>query len=419
MNDPRRMPSLVIPFTALGLGVGWLWVGLLASPVVHAVPADKELPAAVVAGLAAALVGVVAGRRCGPEAARVAPWRTRLRYAFLVLVGGLGAGLFARPTAAGAIAGVAGAALFLPLGAMVLGASRRAARARLGSIVAGADARAPVAILLATAAVASVVAAPDWSAVMEGSAGEAPFALHVARAAAAGVLVLILADVLAWRRLARARAAAATMAACSCGDALQDPRVPRVDLGLGRAIRARLARGAAAYRSRDRAVELIVGSHLRARAAVVRAIGRDVFALAVVGAALAVHGVLGGPRGAVALRDLLCDAGDRWQCGAAILERGCEAGRGADCRVLAAGLDAYDSPAFAPGRAIQLRVRACALGDQASCGDLPAPDLLDAVDACMRGSRDGCARATASFEEAGDLLRAHAFLQRGTSASKL
>jgi hypothetical protein len=419
MDDRRRMPSLVIPFAVLGSAVGWICARLIASPLLGALwpglRPDASLFAgmayALFAGVAAAFVAVIAERYCGPDAARLAPWTTRLRFGFLVMAAGVGVGAVGRTTELGVLAGLGGAAAFLPLGALVLGASRRAARARLGSIVAGTDRRAIQVLLAATLAVASVASAMDRPAAAQGRVPPlSAIAMAVAAAGAAAILVLTLVDLLALGKLARAGAAARTMAVCDRADTLGD--VPQVDLGLGHAVRARVERGGAAYRSRDRAVELVVGSPRRARAAVIHAIGRGAFALAVAAGAIAVHVVAGGPRGSLTLRTLLCDAGDRWQCGAAHLERDCDGGDGASCRVLAGLLESDGAPELAPDRAIALFARGCDLGDDASCRVLPDPAVRGAVAACMRGARVACAAAAASFEDAGEPERASYFGER-------
>jgi hypothetical protein len=171
-------------------------------------------------------------------------------------------------------------------------------------------------------------------------------------------------------------------------------------------VRARIGKDGTVYRSRERVVELVVGSHRRARAALLRAIGDGVFTLAVASAAIAVHLVAGGPRGPLTLRTLLCDAGDRWQCGSALLERECDAGDGATCRALAAVFDSDPAPHLAPGRAIALLARGCDLGDAASCRALPDPDVQRAVAACMHGVRGDCAEAASRFEASGEPVRA-------------
>ena len=70
-----------------------------------------------------------------------------------------------------------------------------------------------------------------------------------------------------------------------------DPSVPRVDLGLGDDVASRLARSAAAYRGRDRAVELVQGNPAQALGALRRAVRRGGTSLALMGVILGAHGL--------------------------------------------------------------------------------------------------------------------------------
>src|SRR5262245_10811336 len=100
MRADRRMPSLVLPFALVGLAAGWLFAGLLANPLLHRLPPGRQGAAALAAGAAGVLVGVLLSRFAGPEAARRAPWITRLWFGAVLLASGAGAGLVvkARPS---------------------------------------------------------------------------------------------------------------------------------------------------------------------------------------------------------------------------------------------------------------------------------------------------------------------------------
>lgn len=407
------MPSLLLPFTAIGLAAGWLVADLLAHPAVHRLPLDRRGPAALAAGVVGGLLGIALGRLAGPDTARAAPWRTRLRFGGVTLAVGAGAGLAAVPSPSGALAGALAALAFLPVCAAVLAAARRAARARLGSIIAGADRRAIWVILAATLAATTVVAALDWPAASAGDAAPPHVALGLAAGAGALIAALAAVDVLALFRVARARASEPTLAPRPADEpALVDTRVPQLDMGLGGRVRARLSRNAAAYRYQARVVGLVVGSHARARTALVHALTRSAFALAIVGASLAVHHVAAGPHGGPAMRRVACSLGDDLTCLWVQQGPGCEVGTGGACRALAERYDREGERVYDPGRALYLLERGCAMGDERSCDELPSESIRASVRGCMRGSPGECALAADAFARVKEPFREAYFARR-------
>lgn len=407
------MPSLVLPFALVGLAAGWLSAGLLSNPLLHRLPPSRQSVAALAAGAAAALVGALLSRFAGPEAARRAPWATRLWALAVLLMSGAGAGLVVKPRPFGALGGLLAAAAFLPVFAAVLEAARRAARARLGSIVAGADRRAIAVILLSALAVTTLGALLDWPASAAGEASAPRVALALAAFAGASVAALFAADVRALVRLGRARASMEAMDPRDPGEsALADDRVPRIDLGLGAEVRARLARGTSVYRYQDRVLSLIVGSADRARAALIRALGRGALAMGVIAAVLVAHGIAAGPRGMLAYCEIGRAPGGVSVCRAIMDEDACEAGNGARCRDIAHLLERDDAPPVNPGRAILLLRKGCELGDQVSCDELPAAPIQRSVKACMEGGAEACASLAARFAVANEPSREAYFADR-------
>ncbi|HVK66350.1 MAG TPA: hypothetical protein VM694_17825 [Polyangium sp.] len=325
MADGSRFPKLAPPFAITGAAAGWLSAGLLANPLLGVTYDEVKPLAALGTTLIAAATGVLLKKLClgwrywyeleasDPESRS----RTdRIGYhVFIVLLAGAAAGALVAGlddahggTLGGAVSGAVSAVLFLPVCLLVLASARRAQRARLGSIVAGSDRRAVWGILAAALSAATLLAALDWPAARMDEV-EPPFpALFILLATALVTLVVLAADL---RALKRAQVALAPgLQADEEGAApLVDPSVPRVDLGLGDDVASRLARSAAAYRGRDRAVELVQGNPAQALGALRRAVRRGVTSLALMGVILGAHGLAHASFVAALYVHVRCDTG--------------------------------------------------------------------------------------------------------------
>jgi MFS family permease len=304
MADASRFPDLAIPFTIVGAAAGWLSAGLIQNPLLG-FPMSRPLTTAV-AALLALLTGIVIKRLCvgrrysyeigDPDPDARPPTDRWIVHAVVVLLAGAICGVviatvtprYNSYVAACALSGALCAAVFVPVCLAVVAAARRAQRARHGSLVASADRRAVWGILALTLAVTTLEALPDWPASALGDA-PAPLAVVAAVLAAGGAtLVILRAD---RRALAEARAAIGAGLSADepdAGDA-EDPGVARVDLGLGDALSAQVARGAAAYRHRARTLSMVKGNPDRALAALDRAVRRGVVSLGVLAAMIAMH----------------------------------------------------------------------------------------------------------------------------------
>jgi hypothetical protein len=379
--DPMRtrttIPALAPPFAIVGLAAGWLSDGLLANPLVGIAAHNNQLAAAAASAAVGWALGVVLTRRM---AARDALGATPLRWPVLcamVAAGGAAAGCFVGGlelgTMNGALTGAGNGALsalaFVPVCALVLSFARRADRARQGSIVAASDRRAVWGILATALAVTTLAAAADWPAAQRHAASEPWAAAAMAAGAGLAVLAILLADVAAFARVARA--VRGDLALRDPDDARVADDVPALDLGLGEDVRARLTRGAGAYRSRDRAVALVLGSTGEARGALGWALLRGVVGLSLVAAVASGHRWGRGVDALVAydtqrcehLRSSCYDAG-LILSGAAValplplarperpaaedvhraehlFERACEGGEIRACRALVASLDTH------------------------------------------------------------------------------
>jgi hypothetical protein len=89
--------------------------------------------------------------------------------------------------------------------------------------------------------------------------------------------------------------------------------VARLDLGLGEGILARVARGAAAYRQRERTVALVRGSPVLALHALQRSVRRGTVGLVVIGAVGVAHAAAALTPAKLGY-DLRCRLGDGWAC---------------------------------------------------------------------------------------------------------
>jgi hypothetical protein len=103
----------------------------------------------------------------------------------------------------------------------------------------------------------------------------------MAAAAAVVVLWVLIADARAFRRVTRL--GRADLEERDPREARDAGAVPSIDLGLGEAVHARVARAANAYRSRSRPLALLLGSAADARAALGRALLRSAAGLVIIG----------------------------------------------------------------------------------------------------------------------------------------
>jgi hypothetical protein len=384
------MPRLVYPFTLVGAAAGWLSAELLDNPLLDFTASHGGAFAAACSGVIGALVGLVLQRRCEPREAFVSTSAMWMQLALAVLAGAAASGgltgAFAfgneRGVASGILAGLAAGLAFLPVCVLVVAAARRAARARLGSLVAGADRRELWALMLAALAVTTAAGFPDWM------AGRTPIvAVALAGASLLAVVVLLAGDARAAIAVRRAARSAEQMELRDADAEEAEGAIPAVDLGLGDEVRAQMARSAAAYRGRDRAAALLVGSLDEARAAVRQAIGRKLAAAVVALGVLGGHAFATRPRANIAFHEILCDRGSAVNCGIAaakLREQGdpddlvravvlgthaCEAFSEPDARGCRIAADAIERDPTRSDRATRQRYRerACFAGDAPSC----------------------------------------------------
>jgi hypothetical protein len=291
------MPEIALPFAIVGAAAGWLSADFLTNPLVDlSMRCNREF-AATSAALVAAAVGRWLTRRFGARAMWIAAESaTWVHLVTAVSLGGAITGaavgwltwFTARGFFYGAAAGLLCTIPFFPVCALVVAAARRAERARLGSIVAGSDRRAMWSIMMAALAGVTLIALPEW--IPLGNAfATAP---HVARTIALGAgvvaLGLLIVDGIALRRVARVGVAGMELRGPGADEEEGDP-APDLDFGLGDEVMARMARGGAAYRTRERTVALVLGSVAQARAAIRQAIKRGAIGLAFIGAVLTCH----------------------------------------------------------------------------------------------------------------------------------
>ena len=399
MADASRFPHLALPFAIAGAAGGWLSAGLVSTPLLlHA--ERNQGTAAVLAAALAALTGLLIRRWC---IGRPAPFRfdtpepepepdrartdVGWRHAAAVLVAGtltgVGVAVACRAyggAGVGAAGGLACAIAFVPVCLAVIAAARRAQRARLGSLVAASDRRAVWGILAAALAVATLEAAPDWPAAATGMLPVPWVAAGMLGAAGLTIAAVWILDVRARRRAERTIGEGLVPQEARDVEAA-DTRVPRVDLGLGEEIGAQVARAAAAYRGRDRAVALVLGDPEQAIGALRRASRRGAACLAVVGGAALVHLLAGTDIARIEFE-----------------ERRCERYDFAACERLATSIRERH-----PERAMVLYERACRVSGKESCfafGQMLSERAMDAAmeqrareafgKACIYGDRRGC-----------------------------
>lgn len=294
---PSPMPGLALPFAVAGAAAGWLSAGFIANPIVIWGESGLQAPAAACGAFVFALMGSAIRRWCRP-ANPFAPMdvsKVKLLLAVMaggVATGGLTAALMVHYGGAlreGLWLGLLFSIPFAPICGFVLDAARRAERARLGSLVAAADRREVWTILLACISVATLIAVPDWSAFAKGQ-GPAPFvAVGMGLAAGVASAALFAADRRATKALAAATVGMETPSEPGELSLSTATDVPKVDLGLGDELFAKLSRSAAAYRTRDKAVAIVVGSPDQALAALRRASRMNMLGIALATAAVACH----------------------------------------------------------------------------------------------------------------------------------
>lgn len=327
MSEYARMPEIAYPFAVFGAAAGWLAAGFLATPIVNLTYGHAEpLFTAGCSLIVAAALGRYLTRSVVNAAVFADPSATWARLVVAQCLGGalVGAivGGYIWQREQGVTAGLVGGALvalaFLPIGALVVGAARRAARARMGSIVAASDRRAMWGILATTLAAATLLALPDWPASLVGYVDAPWVAMGVTLGCGALTVALLVADLEARTRVRRLSREAASMERREATDApREDDPEPEIDFGLGGDVLARMARGAAAYRARDRATSLLLGSSEQALTALRDGVRRSAIGLGVVIFALAAHALAAGPEGLHAHLDHRCETGHREDCRAA------------------------------------------------------------------------------------------------------
>ena len=329
MSEYARMPEIAYPFAVFGAAAGWLAAGFLATPIVNLTYGHSEpLFTAGCSLVIAAALGRYLTRSVVNAAVFADPGATWARLVVAQILGGglIGAlvGWDIWRSEPGITAGMAGGALvgiaFLPIGALVVGAARRAARARMGSIVAASDRRAMWGILAAALAGATLLALPDWPAAALGRVAAPWVAMGITLACGALTVGLLVADLEALSRVRRLDREAGSM---EVRDPSAEPRdddpEPEVDFGLGADVLARMERGAAAYRARDRATALLLGSSEQARGALRRGVRRGAVGIVIVIAALAGHALAAGPEGLHEHLDYRCGTGHLDECRAELL----------------------------------------------------------------------------------------------------
>lgn len=367
MADASRFPRLAPPFAIVGAAAGWLSAGLVQHPLRYAPNGDFRILAALVAMSFGAGTGALLRRFCvgkryawefdppDPEArAPLDSWHVHV-LTILVAAGAAGATVMvlwkeAHRAPVAALFGLLCALPFLPVCAAVLSAARRAQRGRLGSLVAGADHRAVWGILAITLLIASLEGLPDWTAPRSGWSGPEPVAvLWIA-------LVVCIATVFAADFSAHRRAQQAILRPLVRHEAddgnIDAEAAPRLDLGLGNDLHAHLHRGAAAYRTRDRALALVQGDPARAVAALRRALQRGAIGLGVAGAVATAHIAANSDRASRYYHELRCEVGVVASCSDAVhggfsdgditpinaivlFEQACDRGDGVSCMSIA------------------------------------------------------------------------------------
>jgi hypothetical protein len=324
MSEYARMPEIAYPFAVFGAAAGWLAAGFLSTPIINYTFGHSEQGIAAGCSMViAAALGRYLTRSVVNGPVFADPGATWFRLVAAQMIGGALSGALVggftwfteRGMTSGGIAGALAGLAFLPIGALVVGAARRAARARMGSIVAASDRRAMWGILAAALAAATLLALPDWPASMVGPLATPWIALGMTLACGALTVALLVADLEALSRVRRLdRETTAMEVREPSAEPRDDDPEPEVDFGLGTDVLARVARGAAAYRARDRATALLLGSSEQALDELRRAVRRGAIGIAVVIVALAAHALAAGTEGLAAHHDYRCGGGHLDDC---------------------------------------------------------------------------------------------------------
>ncbi len=330
MADAQRFPHLAVPFTLVGAAAGWLSAGLFENPALLRVKPAPQLAVTLLAAAIAGLTGAHLTRVCTggllrnplaePYPGMRHPTDTWVHHALAVLVagvlaGGLASVLFDAYHGPGmaALGGLACAAAFVPVCLAVLGAARRAQRARLGSLVAASDRRAVWGILATTVSVTTLGALPNWVAADAGDVASQLPVVGMLAVSAVGIAAILAADLLSLRRAKKTRAPD-VVAKSASEVASSDTATPRLDLGLGDDIAARVARPQSAYRGRERAVALILGSPALSIRELTRAARRGALGLLAVAAVATLHVLANTGPAHLAFDKARCDAFDSRAC---------------------------------------------------------------------------------------------------------
>ncbi len=412
MAEASRFPHLALPFAIVGASGGWLSASLVSSPLVQRFQADLRAPATLVAAIFSALAGALITRICTQvglrydletlEESEARPRADRWIVHALVMLatgtvtGSLVAGLgnVYNGIAFGALAGLGCAAAFVPVCLLVVAAARRARRARLGSLVSESDRRAVWGILATTLSVATLEALPIWPA-PGGEVAQAPIPAMLV-AAAATLSAILVADASDFRRAKEALAPG--LVTRDPGKlAPTDVEAPKLDLGLGEEVGARVAPPADVYRGRARTVALVQGDAEQTTLAFRRAILRGRVGLGLVVITICAHVAAASDLGQRLFDEQQCDSFEYRSCA-----RLADAARETD-----------------PVRAMSLYEKACGVTSTSSCitlgemylgtDDIGAPRtgprseqeydrmaFRRAIEffsrACRYGDRNGCAR---------------------------
>jgi hypothetical protein len=325
----RRMPRLEPPFAILGAVAGWTTARLLENRLIDV---SRSLPITF-AMLGGAAGGATVGyllvkwtqhdlrRQIRHDWENMRPYSpaTWLRLALTLGLGGLLVGMLVggfTPPYQGGTEGagfglLAGLAL-VPLGRALLATAERAQRARLGSIVAHADRRSLWGMLATAIAMVSLGALLEWPA-WRGGVASLPW---VAAAATVGPAAVLVAELVA--NLAAARRIHVAVRGTRDRDhdlAAPPSGVPRLDLGVGDALRAQVAAGGGSYRQADREVALVIGDPADATRALRRA---NLIAAGRLGLVLlvgAAHGYAQLPGHALRYEAALCERRFMAECG--------------------------------------------------------------------------------------------------------
>lgn len=397
MADPSRFPHLALPFALIGAAAGWLSAGLVANPLVHTGEGGVQEIAALFAMVFGAGTGLLLTYFCvrkkyryeleEPAPAEAVSTDRWWRHIVVVLAAGAGAGAVIATVCDvyhgpkwGAFGGVLCALAFVPVCVAVILAARRARRARLGSVVAASDRRAVWGILATTLAVATLEGAIDWPAAAAKHVIAPWPALGMLVASGLGIAAILFVDLRALRG-ARGTLGPGLAPRDPAETQADDTGVPRVDLGLGDDVAARVARSNSAYRGRDRTLAVVQGSPEQAFEALRRAVSRGVAGLVVTGLVLGLHVVAASPMGRLAYDRDRCVHEDRAACrrvasadreqqpgkAAILYEMACDSEDAEACATLARMYEHGDGIPASEQLARSFHERACDAGVAWSC----------------------------------------------------